>query len=184
MELDYLKKNSFTSFIEANNGNADLQFYAEVYEENPQDFKNLTTGINSLLDGKIAIESIDLEDESFEIKTNKGNRKIEFDSAIVLGLRGSLEDIQLLYFRMLNDVLLENGFEERLVIYYDELIPNTHWIGLIKKTQSHFLLKFISESNSENCKDFAEIVSSGPRVLGIGVADEDIIQYSELVIFP
>ena len=184
MNIEHLKEKSFTTFIESNMGKGGVEFYAELYEENPENFIELTTEINKLLIGKIVIESVNVKDDSFEIKTDKGNRNIEFDTAIILGLRGSLEDMQLLYFRILNDILLESGFDERLIIYYDELIPDIHWIGLINKDKSHFLLKFIDESKPEECKEFTVKINDGPRVLGIGIADEDKTKYSELVIFP
>jgi len=184
MSIEYLKKHSFTDFLEENSGKTGIEFYAQLYEEDPSNFIELSKKINTLLEGFIIIESVVIKDKSCQIKTNKGNRELEYDFPSLLGLIGNVEGNQLLYFGLLNDILSENGFSERVIIYYDELIPDIHWIGLIKKGTSHALMEFITKTDPEDCKDFVSVMNGGPRVLGIGISDEDILKYSELIIFP
>ncbi|NRS90818.1 hypothetical protein HNQ02_003765 [Flavobacterium sp. 7E] len=184
MNIEYLKKNSLTEFIEKNLGKTGVEFFGDIYEEDILNFSELKEPINKLLETILDIETINIDNNSLEIVTNKGTNKVEFKNPKTLGLIGYDADEQLLFLKNINEILTTNDFKERLVIYYDELIPDRHWIGLLNKEKSHILHNFIKNSNEEECKDFVCEGLDGPRVLGIGIADENITEYVELMIFP
>ena len=184
MNIEYLKKNSLTEFIEQNLGKTGVQFYSGIYEEDFFNFKELKEPINKLLESILEIESINIENNLIEIVTNKGSNKVEFKNPETLGLVGYGENEQLLFFKIINEILIKNDLKERLILYYDELIPDTHWIGILNNNDSHALYNFIKNSKEEECKDFICEGLNEPRVLGIGIADNDITEYVELIIFP
>ncbi|MCF8716520.1 hypothetical protein JM658_16985 [Joostella atrarenae] len=174
-----LEKKSITEFINNNSGKTGINFYMDLYEEDPSNYIELTEQLNdTILKGKLKILSFEVSLNEIKIYTDKGIKEQSFNDFKTLGLN---DGDMLNYFRLINELFFENNISERLIIYYDELIPDTHWIGLIDKKISHELFDFVKNYDSNDCQDY---IVDGVRVLGVGLADEDGTRYKELVIHP
>ncbi len=181
--MKLLEKKSITEYINENSGKTGVNFYTGLYDENPSNYVELTKELENLLEGKLKILSFDINLNNIEIYTDKGIKKFTYDNFKTLGIieSNSKNKDQLHYFRLINELLSENSISERIIIYYDELEPDTHWIGLIDKKKSHELYDFVKKSESNEIKNY---IINGVRVFGIGIADEEFSDYAEIVIFP
>ncbi|WP_439185800.1 hypothetical protein [Carboxylicivirga taeanensis] len=176
-----LENKSFTEFIKEQSGKVGVLFDNAMFSEDCKHYIKLSSEIELLLDGKLTINSIDVDDSCFELKTNIEGLMQFLDDPKTLGLIGRHESKQLFFFKAINDILAAGNYNERLIIYYDEFEGDIHRIALIDKAISHSLYMHFKESDPYKYKKY---IIDGVRVLGIGIADEDFTNYTELVILP
>jgi len=181
MTMDILKDNSISELIRQRSGNYGVNFYPSLFEEGINEYLELTGKLKQMTKEKFDFNSVIIKDNVMTLVTNSQTRELKIEDKRDLGLRGDTKQKQLQYFRLLNEVLRDNNIDQQFFIYYDELEPDTHWIGFMDKVSVNELLNFIKDSNPDELNGFSK---DSVRVLGIGIADGELNEYHELVIFP
>jgi hypothetical protein len=183
MDLTFLKSQSITELIKENAGNAGVNFYAELFEEDLNEFIELSDELKKMTNNKFDFDFIDIKDKTLTLKTDSGLKFLEFTNKRDLGLRGDSHEKQLQYFKVVNDSLKDRNLNERFFIYYDQLEPDTHWVGFMDNKLIYELRDFIKGADPDT-SEMKEYIHEDVRVLGIGIADENCNEYSEIVILP
>ncbi len=181
MDFTTLKNQSITDFIKEHSGFAGQNFYTELYEEDLNEFIELSDKLKEMTENRFEFDSINMSPNTLTLKKGSDVISIDFENNQVLGLCGQGYEKQLQYFKVLNELLKKRDIEERFFLYYDHLEPDTHWVGFLNKDLTHKFYAFLEETEPTDLSDWAD---DDVRVLGIGLADEDYNSYKELVILP